>query len=53
MQPAEKDVRHRLHEALSHHHSLAMMAVWVFPGVRLEYRLHRFLELQEERVISL
>src|SRR6266436_2605018 len=38
---------------LSHHYALAVMAVWVLSGIRFEHRFQRFLELQEERIVSL
>ena len=40
-QPAEKDVRRRLHQALAHHHPLAGVAIEALAGIGLEHRCER------------
>src|SRR3974377_264056 len=49
--PPEENVRRRLHQTLSHHDALPMMAVRAFPSVRLKHRVRRLLELQEQRLV--
>src|SRR3974390_2891109 len=51
--PPEENVRRRLHQRLSHHDALPVMAVRAFPGVRLKHRVHRLLKLEKQRMVSL
>ena len=50
VRPAEKDVAHRLHRALTDDDALAAVLVLAAADVRLEHGLPRFLHLQEQRV---
>jgi hypothetical protein len=42
-----------LHQTLSHHDALPVMAINAFPGVRLKHGADRFLELQEQGLVPL
>src|SRR5215510_15428290 len=51
--PAQENIRCRLHQALSHHNALTMMAVFALARVRFKYGLDCFLELKKKRVVGL
>src|SRR5262249_5538270 len=51
--PPEENVRCWLHQALSHHDALSVVGVRASSGVRFDYRLHGFLELQKQRIVGL
>ena len=50
VRPAEEDVAHRLHRALTDDDALAAVLVLAAADVRLEHRHPRFLHLQEQRI---
>ena len=50
-EPAEEDVRGRLHQALTHHDALPVVRISAGARIGLEHRVHRLLDLQEQRMV--